>query len=713
MFRSRLGYQALAAIVLGIFAGLFFGPYCDVLKPIGDVFIVILQIVVIPYIPALLMHGLGSLPAEMAKKLFRSGWPILVLLWILILVVSYIVRAVIPTTLPNPASDFSFDSSALFPSKVAPSPTSSFFGLFHNTVPGIALFGLFFGLAIMHLKEKEPLLGFLERVNNAFDRLIRWISFVAPIAIFSHIAYVMGTINFDDLPKLQLYIGMVIGTTLFLSLWVLPALVSCLTSIPIKEIFREFRMVAFLPFATGIPTLALPYINHMMKRLAERKNLSIATFQSTSQTIIPIGFGFAQIGNFIPLLFIFFLSFYYRHPFTGLEAFSLPFLITLFSVGTPQFTFVALPFLLRILNLPDEGFNLYAEISSITLNFQVLLSTISMLAFMILVVLKYYGLLEIQWKRLMLHASCTAAVLITVAVIGKSHIHTPDNYHNLYYNLNMGKAIVHPPQVTVFTKRPPPSSTHIENTLARILDRGILRVGYDTRNIPFCYLNQNSEVVGYDIAYAYQLAKDLDVKLELVPIEISSLASDLDSGFYDIAMSAILMDETRILHLQFSNAYIEQPNVIVVPLAEADLFTNLSQINDNPQIKIGAVGGYKQVVTTHFPKKEVTPCHGETDLLSGAINAYMWAELPAYIWCLAHPEYTVISFHHALGKQYFGYPCSANTEQFIHFINDWLKLKQEQGFQFEQRQYWFLGKAETVQNERWSIIRNVLHWVGD
>src|SRR3569832_8182 len=253
------------------------------------------------------MHGLGSLTPDLAKKLLRNGWPFLILLWVLVLGVCYIVKVVIPVPLPNPAPDFSIEKSALVPEQYGLlNPGNSLYDLFNNIVPGIVLFSMLFGLAIMHLKDKEPLLSFLERVNNSLDRVIKWISIISPIGIYAHISHVMGTINFDDLGKLQLYLMMVIGSTLFLSLWVLPMLLSCLTSIPLKEIYLEFRIVAFLPFATGIATLALPYINNAMSRLADRKNLAINSCRGTSQTIIPIGVGFAQVGIFIPLLFFFF-----------------------------------------------------------------------------------------------------------------------------------------------------------------------------------------------------------------------------------------------------------------------------------------------------------------------------------------------------------------------------------------------------------------------
>lgn len=711
MVHSKLGYQAFIAILLGMVAGIFFGPLCSTLRPVGDVFVFTLQIIVIPYIPTLLMHGLGSLSPELAKKLFKKGWLVLVLLWLLALVVCYIMKLMIPVPLPNPAADFSLEASAALPSDASQSHTDNKISyLFYSGVPILALFSLIFGFAIMYLKEKEPLLSLLERINSSLEKIIKWITIVAPIGIFAHVAYVTGTVNFDDLAKLQVYVVIIIATTLFLSIWALPMIVSCLTSIPYKELFREYKIVGFLPFATAIPTIALPYINNAMRRLADRKNLDLGTFKANSQTIVPIGFGFAQIGNFLPLIFLFFLSFFYRHPLTSYQLIALPLLVTVFSIGIPQFTFIALPFLLATLSLPEQGFNLYAEISAITLNFQVLLSTVSMLSFMYLVILRYYGLLEIQWRRLLFQLSSMTVVLFAFVLIGKQFVHSKDNYKDLYYSLKMDKAIESPPHVTVYTTEVSPPPSKIESTLAKILDRGVIRVGYNSDAIPFCYFNQWGELVGYDVAYAYQLAKDLDVKLELVPIQYDRLTDAVNTGYCDIVMSAIVMDEQRIINMQFSNSYIEQANALVLRITDVDKYRNPAQVNNDPNFRLGTEGAYKQVAQTHFPNKSFTI--GTLDgLAQNKYDGFLWGELQSYIWCLTNPSFTTLTFHGLLGKKYFAYPLKKESELFLHFINEWLVLKQEQGFAHRQRQYWFLGKEYDPGLKRWSVIRDVLHWV--
>ena len=72
--RLSLGYQALIDAILGIFAGLFFGPKCAVVKPLGDIYVMLLQMVTLPYLCFSVIHGLGSMPPTTGKALFKKGW---------------------------------------------------------------------------------------------------------------------------------------------------------------------------------------------------------------------------------------------------------------------------------------------------------------------------------------------------------------------------------------------------------------------------------------------------------------------------------------------------------------------------------------------------------------------------------------------------------------------------------------------------------------
>src|SRR5215472_13766378 len=67
---------------LGILAGITFGERTAVLRPLGDVYAMMLLSVVYPYILSSLIVGLGSLVAGRARRLLHASWRIYLLLWV-------------------------------------------------------------------------------------------------------------------------------------------------------------------------------------------------------------------------------------------------------------------------------------------------------------------------------------------------------------------------------------------------------------------------------------------------------------------------------------------------------------------------------------------------------------------------------------------------------------------------------------------------------
>jgi len=50
-------------------------------------------------------------------------------------------------------------------------------------------------------------------------------------------------------------------------------------------------------------------------------------------------------------------------------------------------------------------------------------------------------------------------------------------------------------------------------------------------------------------------------------------------------------------------------------------------------------------------------------------------------------------------------------QQFLDFINAWLGLKKTEGTLDQLYDKWILGKVGKQKEPRWSVIRNLLHWV--
>ena len=71
--KLSLSSQILIGMDLGILVGIFFGEYGAFLQIIGDVFIHLLKITILPYITVSLIQGVGGLTAG---KIFRECWTI-------------------------------------------------------------------------------------------------------------------------------------------------------------------------------------------------------------------------------------------------------------------------------------------------------------------------------------------------------------------------------------------------------------------------------------------------------------------------------------------------------------------------------------------------------------------------------------------------------------------------------------------------------------
>lgn len=711
--RFTLGYQVLVAVLLGIACGLFFGPICGAIQPVGDIYVMLLQMIALPYIGFSLVHGVGSMTPSLCKKLLKEGWPFWLALWAIVFAVVYLLYLLIPAPL-SATIRISEDRGTLLAKSFINYlvPENPFYDLVNNIVPAIAACGLIFGAALMHLQKKEPLLSFLGRSTQMIEKILTWLAIISPIGIFARIASTFGTVDFADLYSLEFYVVCFIVATLFITIWALPALVSSFTPLTYKEVLKAFRFVCLLPFATALPTIALPFIVIYMKKLGVKHAEGDPRFHATSQTVMPICYSFAQIGNCMILFFIFFLSFFFRHPFTLSEKAVLSLFTLPMSVGSSTTSISAVSFLIEQLNFPPEATELFMQTLSVTMNFQVLVSVASILSLIILVLYAYYGLLQIKWRALTYHFSAMAVVLILSFIVAKESLQLGDNFQNKYMDLRIVDVINHPVHARILQSRPV-GTQNVESheSFSEILKSGIIKVGYSIVDIPYSYLNNYGELVGYDIAFAYQLARDLDCSIEFIPIEYADFNTQVINGEFNIAMSGIVMDEGRIKVMDFTRPYEQDNVVLIVPLSKRSEFLNLRTLQMNRNFKISAVGGFISAAQRHFPLSMINSSDQSFEtIIKGEVDAIITTRLNGFVWTLTHPDFAVIDFEGLIGKRYFAYPIQSGDYEWLFFLNNWLTLKEESQFTEQMTRYWIKGDSIRALPRRWSFLENVLHW---
>jgi ABC-type amino acid transport substrate-binding protein len=217
-------------------------------------------------------------------------------------------------------------------------------------------------------------------------------------------------------------------------------------------------------------------------------------------------------------------------------------------------------------------------------------------------------------------------------------------------------------------------------------------------------------LVGYDVAYAYQLARDLNVRLRFIPFEWVKLAQNLIEGRFDIAMAGIYVTEDRLLELKASSPYFQSPLALFMPRARASGFTSRAKILERQGLKIGVFDDPVLVprLKRTFPNAEIViaPDYRQVPDFS-RIDAAIWTLVKAEALAAAHPGLMAVA-PSDVGNPLLAYFMPPSAEEFEKFVNYWLNLKHSDGFESRQRAYWIARVPRADPTPRWSILRNVL-----
>jgi polar amino acid transport system substrate-binding protein len=106
----------------------------------------------------------------------------------------------------------------------------------------------------------------------------------------------------------------------------------------------------------------------------------------------------------------------------------------------------------------------------------------------------------------------------------------------------------------------------------------VLRVGIDNTYPPMEY-QENGENVGFDIDFANEIGKKLNMKVEFVPTAWSGVFLSLDANKYDCIISSLSITAERQEKYAMTKPYIANSQVIVVKSDNSDI-TGIPALKD-------------------------------------------------------------------------------------------------------------------------------------
>ena len=713
----NLASWVLVGGVLGVLAGITFGESCAILSPLGFAYVGLLQAAVHPYLVCSLLHGLGSLDPAKAWRLLKSGWVFYLVAWAITFACLAALAQGIPPVQPAVIGDHPVQPQSLARLLGLLIPTDLFTALSENYVPAVVVFCIFYGIALQTLKDKAPLLSILESIRLASLRFWNWIVRLAPLGVFALFAVTAGTTSFADLLGMGLYLSLFLLGTCLLAFWVLPALLSALAPVGHREIITELRPALAIAAVTTLSVAALPFVVEATRKLAERCEIAGAERDEIIRTNLSVAYPLGQLGNFFVYLFLVFAAYYYKVPLQGRDQALLPFMTLLSGFGSPTSAVNAVDFLSGWLSLPGRTRELYVELQTITRYGQVIVSVMAFAFLSVLVTLAYYGRLRLRLRRLVAALVLPAIGFVAIAWAGNSahgYFRGPDLLR--YGSLTLDPAITRGVEASV--ERVPERAAAAGampagGTVERIQQRGVLRVGYNGLAVPFSYFNDAGALVGYDVEFAYDLARSLNVRLIFVPFEWSALERDLRDGRFDIAMAGIYASTQRLSSLSASASYYQSPIALFMPSDRARRFLNREQILARRGLRLAmSVDPVLHPLWTRlFPNAEIVMVPDyRTPPDFSKVDAAIWTLEQAAALARSNPGITAVVPQGVSNPFLLTYLMPPDSEVMVHFVNYWLELRRADGMRQREIDYWLLGRPRAATTPRWSILRNVLHW---
>ncbi|WP_003541966.1 cation:dicarboxylate symporter family transporter [Desulfotomaculum nigrificans] len=375
MKKYGLVFQILIGLILGIIVGaVFYGNPAinDYLKPIGDIFIRLIKMIVVPIVLSTLIVGVAGVGD--VKKLGRLGGKTIIYFEVVTTIAILVGLLAANIVHPGVGVDMSQLSKGDISKYIATTETTKSHGFIEtivNIVPtnifdsmakgdmlAVIFFAVMFGLGLSALGEKgKPAVNFFQIVAETMFNVTNMVMRFAPFGVFALIGATVSKFGVASLVPLgKLVITVYVTMALFII--VVLGIMAKLAGINIFNLLSYLKEELLLSYSTASSESVLPRIMEKMEKLGCPK--SITSF------VIPTGYSFNLDGSTLyqALAAMFIAQMYGIHmPITAQITLVLVLMVTSKGIaGVPGVSFVVLLATLGSVGIPLEGLAFIAGI---------------------------------------------------------------------------------------------------------------------------------------------------------------------------------------------------------------------------------------------------------------------------------------------------------------------------------------------------------------
>jgi proton glutamate symport protein len=309
--------QIFIALILGIVFGYVFPNYGVALKPVGDMFIRMIKMIVVPLVFSSLIMGIAG--TGDFKKLGRLGAKSIIWFEIATTLALFVGLAVVNILQPGVgvnvvASDASAVTTAakksvdMMQMVVNIVPTNVVDAASRGDMLQIILFSTFFGVAAAAMGPVgKPVVDLSKSVAEIMFKVTWYVMKLAPIGVFALIAFTVGKFGLGMLIPLAKLIGsLYFALILFIALLLTGA--SIVFRVNFFHLFRAIKEPVMIAFSTAASEAALPIAMEKLEKFGVPKH--IVTF------VLPTGYTFNLDGSTLySALAVVFIAQVYGIPF--------------------------------------------------------------------------------------------------------------------------------------------------------------------------------------------------------------------------------------------------------------------------------------------------------------------------------------------------------------------------------------------------------------
>lgn len=262
---QKLYVKILIDVILGIVLGIIFGPSIKVIKPIGDIFIRLLQMLIIPLTFFTIISGVNKL--ESIKKLQSIGGKIM-LIYIGTSLLSVFIGSLIALTI-NPGKgeegllskgkDIKQDNFNFVDNIVQWIPKNIIESMSETNMLQVIVFALFIGITMVFLGDRvKRIRGFVHEASDLMINFAEIIIKFAPYGILALVANVVGTMGTDMIMEIIQYVICAFLGFLIILIVVYPLLLFFIAKVNPIDFYKKVSPAMLIAFSTTSSSATLP-----------------------------------------------------------------------------------------------------------------------------------------------------------------------------------------------------------------------------------------------------------------------------------------------------------------------------------------------------------------------------------------------------------------------------------------------------------------------